>query len=134
MGEATILVAVGAAVALAAWMVNDWQTQGGVYSAGRNAHGDITVIAPGHQLSDTQTFVAGTDECPKQRNLGAALFGQSVADRKDCIVLSHDRNAVAVTVKDKSGEARETWAVRWQGAEAQLFRPNGDLVRLVAAN
>ena len=134
MGKAKILVTVGAAVALAAWMVNDWQTQGGVYSAGSNAHGDITVIAPGHQLPDTQTFVSGTDECPKQRSLGAALFGQSLAGRKDCIVLSPDRTAVGITVKDKSGEARETWAVRWQRAEAQLFRPNGDLVRLVAAN
>ena len=130
MTAAKVVMAVVAAAALAVWMVADWQVQGGVYSD----HGETTVIAPGHKLADEEVSISGTDECPTPPALAAKLFGLSWAGSKDCIVLSPDRKAVAVTVKGNASETRETWTVRWQGTEARLFRPNGDIVRLVAAS
>lgn len=135
---AMMLGAFAAVAALAAWMVMNWENEGGVYSAGRNASGDIAVIAPGHELytqnEEVPLSVSGIDECPKDHGLAAKLFGQSLAGRKDCIVLAPDLTAVTVIIKDRGSEAREMWNVRWQGAEAKMFRPNGELVRLVSTN
>jgi hypothetical protein len=131
--KVTVIGAGVAAVGLAALMVMHWQTEGGVYSAGRDAHGETTVIAPGHKLyaENKATSVAGTDACPDQHGLAATIFGQPLSGHKDCIVLAPDRTSVAVTVEDRSSKSREVWAVQWHGGEARLYRPNGELVKLV---
>lgn len=96
------------------------------------------VIAPGFEIevAGNPIPVRGLDPCPAQNSLMDVLFGPQEAE-EDCIVLSDDRNEVAVLVYFDDGHALETWEIIRDTGKSKsgrffmktsLKRPDGSLV------